>query len=56
MLLLVMGCQQSGIGQDKLSSPVSEAPAEAELDKELKIYKSTLFEGKTEQIRIDAAL
>jgi HEAT repeat protein len=55
MLLLMMGCQQSSIGQDKPSSPVSGTSAEAELDKELKIYKSTLFEGKTEQIRIDAA-
>ena len=80
MLFLVIGCQQSSIGQppadfgepastsseglsraetfggqDNPPSPVSQTPAEAELDKELKIYKSTLFEGKTEQIRIDAA-
>jgi HEAT repeat protein len=74
MLFLIMGCQQSSIGQppteifggqDEPASPVSQAPAEAEVDasrpglaetdKELNIYKSTLFEGKTEQIRIDAA-
>ncbi len=55
MLLWVIGCQQSSIGQDKPSSPVGGTSAEAELDKELKIYKSTLFEGKTEQLRIDAA-
>jgi len=70
MLLLVMGCQRSSIGQppaeifvgqDKPASPAetssraSEAPVGDELDTELKIYKSTLFEGKTEQIRIDAA-
>lgn len=53
MLLLVMGCQQSSIGQDKPASEANEVSVQA--DTELKIYKSTLFEGKAEQIRIDAA-
>lgn len=54
-LLLLMGCQQAGVGQDKAILPASAETAEAEVDKELKIYKSTLLEGKNEQIRIDAA-
>ena len=53
VLLLVMGCQQFSIGQDKLASEANEVSVQA--DTELKIYKSTLFEGKAEQIRIDAA-
>jgi HEAT repeat protein len=53
MLFLIIGCQQSSIGQDKPASEANEASVQA--DTELKIYKSTLFEGKTEQIRIDAA-
>jgi len=55
LFLMVIGCQQISIGQVKLA-PASEAvPLEAELDRELKIYRSTLLEGKNEQIRIDAA-
>ena len=55
ILLLAIGCQQSGVSAEKPSAPVSEAAAKTELSKELKIYKNTLFEGKNEQIRIDAA-
>jgi len=63
MLLLLIGCQQAkvsqneafGNAQDEAVLPVIAAAEETELEKELKIYKSTLLEGKNEQIRIDAA-
>jgi HEAT repeat protein len=74
ILLLLIGCQQAGVGahsvpalasqeaagttkagQDKPVLPADAATDEVEVDKELKIYKSTLLEGKNEQIRIDAA-
>jgi HEAT repeat protein len=41
--------------QDKPILPANPETEETEVDKELKIYKSTLLEGKNEQIRIDAA-
>jgi len=66
MLLLAMGCQSTrtvAAGQDKPDPPNNQAPADsnfseisrAELEKELNIYRSTVFEGKSEQLRIDAA-
>jgi len=55
IFLLSVGCQQAGVGQDKPALPVNGETAEAELDKQFKIYKSTLLEGKNEQIRVDAA-
>lgn len=69
MLLLLIGCQHAGIGQDKPALPAETVSTpleterkkpltgstETELDRQLKIYKSTLLEGKDEQIRIDAA-
>jgi len=55
VLLLTIGCQQPSVGQEQPALPFAEATADAELDRELKIYKSTLFEGKSEQLRIDAA-
>ncbi len=58
VLLLAMGCQQVGVGQDNpaLSDDIIDKPAaEVELERQLKIYKSTLFEGKSEQIRVEAA-
>ncbi len=55
IFLLLMGCQQAIVGQNKPALPADGETAEAEVDKELKIYKSTLLEGKNEQIRIDAA-
>jgi len=62
MLLLVIGCQGRIIGsagQDRPVLPANEAaaqaPAKAELSKQLEIYKTTLLEGTSEQIRIDAA-
>ncbi len=53
-LLLATGCQQAA-GGDRAVSLAADTSAKAELDKELKIYKSTLLEGSSEQIRIDAA-
>lgn len=55
ILLLVVGCQQAGIGAARPALPANERGAKAELSKQLKIYESTLLEGKSEQIRIVAA-
>jgi hypothetical protein len=54
VLLLVVGCEQADVSRDKVLS-VEGAATEAELSMELKIYKSTLLENKSEQLRIDAA-
>ena len=55
MLLLVIGCQQVSIGQDKPTLPVNNRVAEAELDEQLKLARDALFKGSTEQMRINAA-
>ncbi|MHC4693928.1 MAG: HEAT repeat domain-containing protein, partial [Planctomycetota bacterium] len=55
IFLLMVGCQQAGISADRESTTAKEAGAKAELSKQLKIYESTLLEGTSEQIRIDAA-
>jgi HEAT repeat protein len=58
MLLLAIGCQQAGIGQDKPALPADKADktvAKAELGRQLKINKDALLQGANEQIRIDAA-
>ena len=55
IFVLVIGCQQSGVGADRPALPVNEAIGEAELDKQLKINRDTLLKGTSEQIRIDAA-
>ena len=54
-LLLAIGCQQAGIGQDKPALPADKTVAEAELGRQLKINKDALLQGASEQIRIDAA-
>jgi HEAT repeat protein len=53
----MVGCQQAGISADRpVPAPTTnETSAKVELSKQLKIYESTLLEGKSEQIRIDAA-
>lgn len=56
MLLLLLGCQQADVSVGEPAPPVSEAVAEAELGRQLKIYKSTLLEGTSEEIRVDAAV
>ena len=55
VLLWLAGCQQAGIAANRAALPVSETVAKAELSEQLKIYESTLLEGKSEQIRIAAA-
>ena len=55
MLLLVIGCQQVSIGQDRPTLPVNNRVAEAELDEQLKLARDALFKGSTEQMRINAA-
>jgi HEAT repeat protein len=55
ILLLVIGCQQAGVGANNPALPANEAIAEAELDKQLKINRDALLKGTTEQMRIDAA-
>jgi len=55
ILLLVIGCQQAGVGANKPVSLANEAVAEAELDKQLKINRDALLKGTSEQMRIDAA-
>ena len=62
MLLLVIGCQQGGIGQDRAAQPPNKIKsdkiktvAKAELSKQLKINRDALLKGTSEQIRIDAA-
>lgn len=42
------------MAQEAVSSPAAQA-ASAEIDKQVRIYKSTLLEGKDEQSRLDAA-
>ncbi len=55
ILVLVIGCQQAGIGANKPALPANEVVAEAELDKQLKINRDALLKGTSEQMRIDAA-
>jgi len=55
IFLLMVGCQQAGISAGRPASPANETGVKAELSKQLKIYESTLLEGKSEQIRIVAA-
>ena len=60
-LLLAIGCRSGNcatpehVGQEEPAASVDKASEQGELDKQLNIYKTTLLEGKTEQIRIDAA-
>ena len=57
MLLLVIGCQQTGVGANRpvLPANADKASPKAELDEQLKINKSALLEGKSEPIRVAAA-
>lgn len=65
MLLVVIGCQQSSIGQDKppaasiLPSKTAGAdkpPTETKPDEQLEINRNALLQGPSEQIRIKAAV
>jgi hypothetical protein len=55
ILLLVIGCQQADITQEKSALMVEETVAEAQFSKQLKINRDALLKGSSEQIRIDAA-
>jgi len=55
ILLVFIGCQQSGIGQEKSALLSSEAVTDTKLSKQLKINRDTLLKGTSEQIRLDAA-
>jgi len=55
ILLLVIGCQQVGIGQDASTLPANNEVAEAELDEQLKLAREALVKGSTEKMRINAA-
>jgi len=56
ILLLVMGCQKSGVGQDEPTLPVDKKIVETELDEQLKLARDALFDkGSSEQMRINAA-
>lgn len=55
VLLLVIGHQQVVFCQEKSTQPAKAAPAKPVPDKQLEINKDTLFQGSSEQKRIDAA-
>lgn len=56
IFLLAVGCQQSGVAARSAASPSNGTTVvKTELSERLKIYQSTLLEGKSEQIRIAAA-
>jgi HEAT repeat protein len=54
-LLLVIGCQQTSVGQDKPAVPIKDTAVEVELDEPLKLAKRALLEGSTEEMRMDGA-
>lgn len=54
-LLLSMGCQRVGVGNNQSPVPKKAESSQAALTKELRIYRNTLLEGKSDQIRLDAA-
>ena len=55
ILLVFIGCQQSGIGQEKSALLNGEAVTDTKLSKQLKINRDALLKGTSEQIRLDAA-
>ena len=55
ILLLVIGCQQAGVSQDKSIAPARGTVADSKLDRQLDINKTALLEGPSEQIRVKAA-
>lgn len=58
ILMLVIGCQQAGIGTNPPAfgaNAANGARTEAKPDVQLEIYKNALLEGPSEQIRIKAA-
>jgi HEAT repeat protein len=55
MLVLIIGCQQTGIGQDEPIIPADDRIAESELDGQLKLARDALYKGSTEEMRVSAA-
>ena len=56
ILLLMIGCQQAGIGQDKPAQPANGTGAATEIDSQLQLNKEALIsKGSSEQMRINAA-
>lgn len=55
LLVLVIGCQQAGVGVEEAVVAAEGAVAEAEVDKQLRINREALLKGSSEQTRIDAA-
>jgi HEAT repeat protein len=54
LFMTTIGCQH--ISQTRPVQASEKLTSEVELDREMKIYRSTLLDGKNEQIRIDAAM
>jgi len=56
MLVLLIGCQQTGIGSDEPAKPAGGDTMEAKPDTQLQLYKEALTsKGSSEQMRINAA-
>lgn len=55
ILLLAIGCQQTGAGANNPAPSAENAISDAELSTQLKINRDALFKGSSQQIRIDAA-
>ncbi|MHC4193540.1 MAG: HEAT repeat domain-containing protein [Planctomycetota bacterium] len=55
MLVLVIGCQQTGIGQDEPVMPANDETAAPELDEQLQLARDALYKGSAEEMRINAA-
>ncbi|MHC4184885.1 MAG: HEAT repeat domain-containing protein, partial [Planctomycetota bacterium] len=55
VLLLLIGCQQAGVGQDAPAQPDTVTAAEGKSDDQLEINREALLKGPSEQIRVKAA-
>ncbi|MHC4060904.1 MAG: HEAT repeat domain-containing protein [Planctomycetota bacterium] len=55
VLLLLIGCQHAGIGQDAPVPPDTATAAEGKSDDQLEINREALLKGPSEQIRVKAA-
>ena len=55
LLLLIIGCQQTGAGADKPVVAGQTSVEAAALSTQLRIYQRVLFEGADESIRVDTA-
>ena len=55
VLLLVIGCHQTGLSADKSAMEAKEVTKETKPDEQLEINKEALLKGPSEQMRIKAA-